>query len=247
MKLWSKEYYKSLLSDSGKYCYEELLKNIYNHNMKVNFQGKASIKSLKNEIESVVEAIRKDHPEIFWINLLKMEIRISLFSTVVKLESFQTLHERNDMLKSCEKWRDWVISRVPCTFNEKETIWLLYDYLSRQMNYGIISEQHSQTIISAFRTGEHVSVCEGISKSFKYLCDSLGIPCIVVFGEGKNDDNGGHAWNIVECNDELWHVDVTREIYTAHTFGRAERNKFLYKDYEMKEYVWNQGEVPKCR
>lgn len=47
-------------------------------------------------------------------------------------------------------------------------------------------------------------VCEGYSRSFKLICDRLGIPCILVVGNG-------HMWNYVQdTSDGIWYaVDCT--------------------------------------
>lgn len=45
--------------------------------------------------------------------------------------------------------------------------------------------------------------CEGYARAFKLICDQIGLPCIVVSGDG-------HMWNYVQNEDGVWYaVDVT--------------------------------------
>ena len=46
-------------------------------------------------------------------------------------------------------------------------------------------------------------VCEAYSRAFKMVCDEIGIPCILVPGDG-------HMWNYVQNEDGVWYaMDVT--------------------------------------
>ena len=71
------------------------------------------------------------------------------------------------------------------------------------------SKPNTRNIYGALISGE--VVCEGYAKSFKYLLDKLGIPCILVSGEAVNSEGKreNHMWNYVKIN-EIWYaVDVT--------------------------------------
>lgn len=50
-----------------------------------------------------------------------------------------------------------------------------------------------------------VALCEGYSKAFMYLCQSIGIECICVAGyAGEN-----HMWNMLKLDGEWYNMDVT--------------------------------------
>lgn len=49
-------------------------------------------------------------------------------------------------------------------------------------------------------------VCEGYARAFNVLCDRVGIPCVLVEGDG----NGApHMWNYVQIGESWYAVDVT--------------------------------------
>lgn len=53
-------------------------------------------------------------------------------------------------------------------------------------------------------------VCEGYARAFKVLCDTLGIPCVLVDGNAVNDGGSGpHMWNYVRVGADWYGVDVT--------------------------------------
>ena len=50
---------------------------------------------------------------------------------------------------------------------------------------------------------KNIAVCGGFADTFKYLCNELDIPCIIM-------GNAGHAWNLVQMDDGGWYrVDIT--------------------------------------
>lgn len=49
------------------------------------------------------------------------------------------------------------------------------------------------------------AVCEGYSKAFMYLAQSMGYECVCVAGYAQGD----HMWNMVKVGGEWYHVDVT--------------------------------------
>lgn len=58
------------------------------------------------------------------------------------------------------------------------------------------------------------SVCEGYSKGFKLICDSIGVPCVCVFGNYDPEKATAHMWNYVRMEDGYWYaVDATWDDY----------------------------------
>ena len=240
MLSWSYEFYRNKLSPSvGKY-YGNLLVGINSKKKRIIIPGSGvEIK----EMSQVFEAIMRDHPEFFWVNgydgyrCLK-----SLAFSEIDIKFFFTDNEIKSMQREVDEWRFNVCSQIPSNAGEPAKIWMLYDYLSRQVTYGFSELRYSQTIIGSMKKGLHMSVCEGIAKSFKYLCDYVGINCIVVGGHLMTADGGGpHAWNIVECGNKLYHIDITAELERAKFYSKADTKSFLKKSSEMTRYSWDRG------
>lgn len=52
------------------------------------------------------------------------------------------------------------------------------------------------------------SVCEGYAEGFKVMCDTYGIPCVLVTGKGINTNGQieDHMWNCVQMEDGGWYA-----------------------------------------
>ena len=75
---------------------------------------------------------------------------------------------------------------------------------------GVISQAH--TAYGLLVDGDAV-VCEGYAKAFKVLCDAVGLPCMLIAGEGSPSSQftgvSNHMWNAVCLEDQWYSVDLT--------------------------------------
>lgn len=77
------------------------------------------------------------------------------------------------------------------------------------------------------------AVCEGYSKAFMYLAQSLGFECVCVIGTANGED---HMWNLVKLYDEWYNVDVTWDDPVRSDGENVLRhNYFLISDDEIGE------------
>lgn len=62
------------------------------------------------------------------------------------------------------------------------------------------------------RSGTNGPVCEAYARAFKVLCDTIGVPCVLVDGDARSSSSGtagGHMWNYVQVNNKWYGMDVT--------------------------------------
>lgn len=81
------------------------------------------------------------------------------------------------------------------------------------------------------------AICSGLSSFFADLCQRLNIKCELIRGETRILDNGSHLkhmWNVVFCNGEAKHVDVTYGIFNKEK-GEEPLKYFFISDEELKE------------
>lgn len=245
MANWSYCYYRSKLAPNEQKIYDAVYNGWASKNKKIQLAGNIS----KTAISRVVGAVSDDHPEIFWVDIYRYTAATSFLFSELNFNFFFEDAEIARWQAEAADWQQRTANKIPPNFFGKDRIWLLYDYLARQVTYGEQGMAYSHTIIGPLRKNNHVAVCEGVSKSFKFLCDKLNIPCIVVTGDAYfgQGNQGPHAWNIIEYNGIYRHLDVTSEISTAHFFGKADMNTFLHTDAEMTKYKWNNYITPPCR
>ena len=70
------------------------------------------------------------------------------------------------------------------------------------------------------------AVCEGYSKAFMYLAQSLGYECVCIAGYADGD----HMWNMVKVGDAWYHVDVTWDDPISSSGPVLRYNYFLVSD-----------------
>ena len=93
--------------------------------------------------------------------------------------------------------------------SDEEKLLYIHDFICENIHYDKLKKPYSHEIIGPL--GHGVGVCEGIAKSVKILCDTLGIWCMIALC-GNNPEKGikyRHTWNIVKIGGTYYHLDAT--------------------------------------
>lgn len=203
---------------------------------------------LENAFQFGINALLFDHPEIFYLDITKMYMstEITSFGPLktyrVKIggldgesylsESFyskQSVDVVSEMLET-------VKSNIKGSMVSNETyhkIRTVHDYLINTVSYDqTLSKDNIYNIYGALINRE--AVCEGYAKSFKYILDDLGIPCVIVCGIGQNSngETENHAWNYVKINDNWYAVDCTWD--DPVIVGNGYVSDSVYEKYFLK-------------
>ena len=238
-------YYGSLLNTTERNAYDKLCRMCFLCNHNIQLLG-SWIQA--ERISKIVDAVMLDNPSLFWINYYEYSIFIKLIVTELRFSFFFEGPQLKALIQEADAWQARIAGKMPMNARAVDKAWLIFDYLARQVTYEERSLAYSHTIVGPMSRHNHTAVCEGISKSYKFLCDKVGIPCIIVTGEAYFDAmrSGPHTWNMVELDGNTYHVDVTAELEFAHMTGRAGQDSFLHIDHDMRQYQWNRGIVPRC-
>jgi hypothetical protein len=108
---------------------------------------------------------------------------------------------RNSMVEDVQSVVDSVVESVQ-GLDDFETVKVFHDYIITHCDYDT-SAENSLNAYGALVEGK--AVCEGYSRAFKYLCDTVGIPCELVLGTAE----GEHMWNLVQLNGQWYNSDIT--------------------------------------
>ncbi|KOA19440.1 transglutaminase-like superfamily protein [Clostridium homopropionicum DSM 5847] len=94
-----------------------------------------------------------------------------------------------------------------------------------------------------------VGVCDSYAKAMYRLLNTAGIECIYVAGDAYNGNEIiPHAWNIVNIEGKLYHVDATwddpisndgRDILSFDYFNISD-------NIISKDHIWDREKYPKC-
>lgn len=85
-----------------------------------------------------------------------------------------------------------------------EKLRYIHDWLVENTTYSNTGEEFESEADGPIVYGQ--ALCEGYSKAFMYLAQSLGYPCICSVGVANLDD---HMWNMVMIGRNWYNVDVT--------------------------------------
>lgn len=218
-------------------AYEKVLRAITNREDTVSIFGIQSSEMMQR----VLTALNGDHPELFYIDFQHMNFRISAISTSYQIRYTVRKSMINSLQQTLNAWIGKVKRELNIeTTNEKVTICRkVHNYLINHVKYNYEALQipdaypDSFTVKGVFE--QKTAVCEGISKSFKLLCNHFGVDVLIVTGKSTREgfyNSVSHAWNIVKTEKGCAHVDVTWDL------GMSESCKNLRYDYFMIPDEW---------
>lgn len=199
--------YRDRLSFLQKKAYDALVGGFKKMKKEVKVLGK-DIDSL----DSIVKYIRLDYPWMFYLGELEYIVNPSWHQTEVipkYLYSAQDIASLNSQLLTVHK--------KLLSYITGNTVWekLLsaHDILCSSLDYRQAGIE-SYSIIGPYLHKQ--SVCEGIAKCFKAICDSIDIESCIVIGRAKSSFDAryyeAHSWNQVNIDGDWVNIDVTFDL-----------------------------------
>lgn len=200
--------------------------------------------------------VLNEHPEIFYVGQ-QFRVMSGLMRKDVLPEYAYSPTETVDIRNQLEKEAERIIGeQINDHQSDYDKIRALHDYLKGNLEYDTFAasggrpgdrnafEAHS--IVGALLRKK--CVCEGFAKSFKFLCDKIGLECWVVTGKGSSSiGSGPHAWNIVRINGYYHHVDVTWDNQYSDSLTIPNYGYMNLSDDEIsKDHTWNRKNYPAC-
>ena len=165
-----------------------------------------------------------DIPEIIWLEPAKMQIgigdynigRVNIFTGeyTLKINELAFVPALTSGYSSIDEVKEYYeklrtsVAEFPVKGETRyEKLLSVHDHIIKFTNYDAQSRFPDSAIGAMVEPGV---VCEGYAKAFKLMCDELGIPCVIIFGNFNSETKIGHVWNYVQMEDENWYaVDVT--------------------------------------
>ncbi len=240
-------YYYNQLDDNAKIFYKGLEKNIDNlktGTYKIDFGTYFSdlIKSpggeekLNTAFQSAWNAFTYDHVEVFYLDITKLVLSIQTTSVASitthrvfidsgENESYKSAELKNIEIEDAENELEELRGKIVKTlehYSDYYKILYLHDWLIDNIEYDTTYEKENiYNIYGTLKNGE--AVCEGYARTFKYIIDSLGIPCVLVSGTATNSSGitESHAWNYVQLDGKWYAIDITWDDPIMHNGGTA--------------------------
>lgn len=129
----------------------------------------------------------------------------------VQLPVEMTREEYEAQYRVCAGVAATIAQKAASLTSEYEKEMCAYEYISSNCFYNY----DAPNAASAYGAlGEREAKCDGISLAMKWICEEMGIPCMVIAGNSANNPIG-HAWNIVCIDGTYYDLDVTNDVNSA--------------------------------
>ncbi len=200
---YKNKYYYSKLNARQKKAYAQLFKAASQHAARAEFE-KNGIEISTDELGTAYWAFDYDNPQFFWLsNTFSCSYYWDGTAVFAEMVYGRTEKESAEIKTSFDAAAEKIISKAMEKDDEFERVRVLHDELINMTKYtgtggAYISEADGPLVYGK-------ALCEGYSKAFMYLCQSVGVPCICICGLA----NGDHMWNMVYIDGDWYHVDVT--------------------------------------
>lgn len=194
----SSGFYYQQLSDGQQLIYKEILQAV---------RGQAESFYIHTgdtkEFSMIYEYLLYDHPEIFWCTGATQITSYTDYAEVHPAYTCQgeELQQRSSQIEAAA---NACLAGISADASEYDRIKYIFEYLVNTIDYNLDAPDN-QNIYSSLVN--RVSVCAGYSRAAQYLLQKLGIECI--YAIGTIPQQGPHAWNIVKCNGQYYHMDAT--------------------------------------
>jgi len=183
-----------------------------------------------DEIVDVFIAVKKDHPEIFWVDLEfdHRSINDAVWS-ILPVYNAHAAYLPGSQARFDAAVSDIVDAAAGMSDVEKERY--VHDWLAEHVVYDMEAFD-AQNAYSAIVDGR--AVCAGYAMAFQYLMHRLNVPCWFCEGQSLDpeSDQEKHAWNIVVLDGEPYNVDVTWD-----DFEDADLSFIYYGYYNVPDTV----------
>lgn len=224
-------YYRSKLDSHDQTVYDSLV------NQWMHYDSDIHVPVSHDDFSVITQAIHFDYPLLFYVNYYHIVYSQNQFEINIIGDYVYSKKEAEFLLRKCEQWGYYIFSNAPSNLSMTEKALWLHDLILNNVKYGESNGIRSHNMIGVVQ--DRIAVCEGISMTYKFLCDLFDIPCIYVNGTLNGSP---HGWNMVWINNEASFVDVTNDIYTLS--GIFRRSNFLRNYSEMSGYSWNKSLIP---
>lgn len=151
----------------------------------------------------IYEYLLYDKPELFWCDGTS---RMTVYEDHIEFRPGYscTGEVKQEKESQIEEAAQLCLREAGARQTDYEKVRYIFEYLVDTVDYQADAPDN-QNIYSALVNQR--SVCAGYSRAAQYLLERLGMECIYVIG--AIEDQGSHAWNIVNCGGLYYHVDVT--------------------------------------
>lgn len=240
-------YYYNQLNEKEKQLYESFVQAM--------FQRKRSVPITNSKkAGEIFEHVLDDYPELFYVSR-KLAITGLLVMNSLNISYEYSANETENLSKQVDVFVETFIKEhIKASDSDYDKVRIIHDYLKEQVFYDeaaagsnhVSKYRDSHTMIGPLLHKK--CVCSGFAQAMKYMCEKLGIECLIVSGKGHHEySQGSHAWNIVNINGCYQHIDVTWDNQFALEGKIPNYDYFNVSDEVLwQDHRWDRNHYPPC-
>lgn len=232
------EYHKSRLTGPETIYYEKILSALRASSNQVSAPPGMSCEQLKR----CTQALKYDHPELFYVNFYAISYRTSWKSVEYLPEYLYSPEESQRQLAMMERQTEEILTDMERAGRKSiyQKCGWLHDYLVKNCTYDYAAlgrpeeRREAYSIEGVFR--ERAAVCQGFAMAYQYLCRRAGIDAVSVRGLSLRPGSQSfepHGWNIICANGAAAHVDVTWDLCMSSGEDAVRYDYFFLPDLEI--------------
>ena len=220
----------------------------------LSFKNRIQVLSAKSneDVELILNAVLDDDALLFYIRQTKFEIQQTGSSFLLLVNYIYNKRKALQLTNEIEEKARSIINQYIATdMSDYEKCLAIHDYMTEHISYNFsalaVDSVHDAYTIEGTLL-KHQAVCEGIAKAISFLLGELGIMCIIVRGRSNIDnEEDGHAWNIVKLNQRYYHLDATWDLQEVNRFS-SRSHMYVNLDDEsiLINHTWDLQKYPSC-
>ncbi len=193
------------------------------------------------DLEKAFYAMDYENPQFFWLASGYSYNYTSSTVNSVTPSYGRTKAEAAAIAPKLKAAAEKIIDGALALDTEFERVVYLHDSIVNMTTYRSNGGEYKRDVDGPLVTG--YALCEGYSKAFAYLCQSIGIECFCIGGTS----DGPHMWNVVKLGGDWYQMDVTFDDPTG-VEPTCEYNYFCLTTAQMCEdhRIDNPFTVPSC-
>lgn len=207
-KVMGRLFYRELLSEKQQLAYDIAITAAQGGL----FELSVNLGISEQEMEMVMDAIRRDFPELFYLSGFSTSVDVDGNAIDMSLGASYEIKSIgiDAALAQLAAKTNPIVAEARKLNTDIEKVKYIVDTICQTTTYPRFNEQgiapsglsfgDMQTIWTGIVGSE--TVCAGYAASFHYYMKQLGIPTTVLTG-------GGHGWNLLQLDGDYYYMDVT--------------------------------------
>lgn len=232
------EFYYQFLSGRAQKTYRSIEQGLRNRRKSIMLAGCFS----GSYAAEIVRQVSYDHPELFYVDYSSVSYLQGALGLTYQPGYILPTSKIGGVEAALESQAEKILKKMHTdgVSSLYAKVRWIHNYLIRNLSYDYESLQLPKASAHSIQGAlqEKSAVCEGIAKTFLYLCDRENIPAALVVGsadggEAGIGDNSLHAWNLVKLGDTWYHIDPTFDLCHSQSVKANRYDYFCVSDADM--------------